>query len=650
MRQQKVDFFLLLLIILTGTLLRFVYFDRCPYTHDEISSLTRANYSSFSELIEQGVKPDTHPPLLQIFLQYYTKVFGTSEMVVKFPFVICGIVSILLVYLIAAKWFGRTAGLLSAAVVSTIQYTVMYSVIARHYSLGLFLTLFLVYCQINFFEAENKRKFLWLGLFTAAGVACSYLHYFCLLFTAIVALTGFLFINRKNFWQYFIACLLIPLLFIPYLPVFFVQFGYKGIGGASGWLGAPDSSFFLKYIRYIFHYSDLFFILIIALFLFGIITGIMHRNNIFSKYRFITLAWFLIPLLTGYFYSVKVNPILQFSILIFSFPYLLMFLFSFIGEIKPLMKTSFVVLILSISTVTLVFGRKHYDLFYNQGMPKVIAEINNAKQQFGNDSVDAVVDVEDYFLDYYNKNFPPGRNSKYIALGINNDMRSFIKTVSESKKNYFVFGTVRVYPLECLQIVKEYFPYVVSQYKGHLTEVITCSKIPVDSARNDETIFSSENNFSSKQTGWNFDEKRVLQAPDDTTLVIKYFNYEAPDEFGIEFQIPLEEIIKSKNDLLHMRAGAFMHDTAHAPLLVMEMKTFDKTVDWRAAKFSDYFGPLERGKVYLSLRLSDLRIDTRNTTLKDYIWNKDHSTFILYNLKVSSEKGNPYFYGLFEEF
>src|SRR5436190_11210047 len=168
MRQQRVDFFLLLLIIITGTVLRFIYFDRCPYTHDEISSLTRANYNSFSELIEQGVKPDTHPPLLQIFLQYYTKIFGSSEMVVKFPFVACGILSILLVYLIAAKWFGRTAGLLSAAIVSTIQYTVMYSVIARHYSPGLFLTLFLVYSQIKFFESSKKG---WLAAFVITGIA-----------------------------------------------------------------------------------------------------------------------------------------------------------------------------------------------------------------------------------------------------------------------------------------------------------------------------------------------------------------------------------------------------------------------------------------------------------------------------------------------
>lgn len=643
----RTDFYLLLLIIITGTVLRFIFFDRCPYTHDEISSLTRAGYSSFGELIEQGVKPDTHPPLLQIFLQYYTRIFGSSEMVVKFPFVICGILSIFLVYLIAAKWFGKTAGLLSAAVVSAVQFTVMYSVIARHYSPGLFLTLLLVYCQLKFFETEDRKKFRWLAAFTIVGIACSYLHYFCLLFTAIAALTGFLFVSRKNFLHYVIACLMIPLLFLPYLPVFFVQFGYKGIGGPEGWLGAPDSSFFLKYLRYIFHYSHVFLLLVVLLFLFGFIKSIKGPEKIFSKYYFISLAWFFIPLLTAYFYSVKVNPIIQFSILIFSFPYLLMFLFSFIKDVKPLLKTSMVVMILTIGIVTLVHGRKHYELFYHQGIHKIISEINEVKQQFGNDSVDVVIVVEDYFLGYYKKNFPTDKNSEYLALSNPFDLRAFSKVVLESEKNYFAFATVRSYPLECVQVLKEYYPYVISEYKGHLTEVVVCSKIPASSAQDKEIVFSSENNFTSKQGGWNFDEQKALQ---DSLSGKKYFRYEPSDEFGAEFKMPLSSFIKSGNDLLHVNTEVFMQDTSASPLLVMAMELPDTTLDWRAVKFSDYLNPGAKGKVYLSVRFSDVHIKTKNVSLKVYVWNRDHSTFNLLNMQVKSEKGNPYFYGLFEEF
>jgi hypothetical protein len=230
-----------------------------------------------------------------------------------------------------------------------------------------------------------------------------------------------------------------------------------------------------------------------------------------------------------------------------------------------------------------------------------------------------------------------------MALSINADMHDFIKTVSESKKNYFVFGTVRVYPLECMQIVKEYFPYVVSEYKGHLTEIFVCSKT-MPSAQADGVIFSSENNFAAQQNGWNFDKLRLV---DDT--VLRIFAYRPSDEFGVEFKKPLGELVNDRNNLIYVKAQANLTDTA-APLLVMAMESFDKTVDWRAAKFLDYLKPEERGNVYLALRFSDVRIDAKNTTLKVYVWNKDQADFILFNMKVSSEKGNPYFYGLFEEF
>lgn len=645
--ESRIDFFLLLLIVSIGAVLRFIYFNHCPFTHDEISSLERANYSSFSELIEKGVKPDTHPPLLQIFLQYYTRIFGTSEMVVKFPFVLCGILSIVLVYLIAAKWFGNTTALLSAAVVSTAQYTVMYSVIARHYSLGLFLTLLLVFFQNKYFETEGRKKIRWLAAFTITGIACAYTHYFCLLFTAIVVLTGFLFVTRKNVLQYFIACALIPLLFLPYLPVFLIQLSYKGIGGPDGWLGKPDSSFFLQYIRYIFHYSNKLLVLMIAVFSFGFVRCIIRNEKTISKNKLICLAWFLIPMLTGYFYSVKVNPILQFSILIFSFPYLLMVLFSFIRIVKPLLKVSLVILILFLNTLTLVYSRNHYELFYNQGINKITQEINSAGQKFGKDSVDAIVDVEDYFLAYYKSKYPSVPNAEFISLNHPLTISDFQGKVSQSRKNYFVFASVKIYPLECVQILKKYFPHVVSEYKGHLTEIYCCSKLPITTAADDKIIFASENNFTGKPSGWNYDDKKVFA---DSVSDERYFRYETSDEYGVEFYLQLDGLIKSRTNIINVSIDAMITDTESSPLLVMTMERDGKSLDWRATKFFDYLKPNEEGKVFLSVRFSDIHISTKNVTLKVYVWNKGHASFRLSNLKVSSKKGNPSFYGLFEEF
>ncbi|HLG35472.1 MAG TPA: hypothetical protein VI757_11380, partial [Bacteroidia bacterium] len=476
---------------------------------------------------------------------------------------------------------------------------------------------------------------------------CTYNHYFSFFFAGIVCATGFLFVSKKNILTYCIACISIALLYLPHLSIFLTQISYnKGVGGPGGWLGKPESSYLFTYIFYMFHYSKIFLLLCAAI----AVSGMVWKKNLLNsnlwRYRIICLLWFLIPFVAGYFYSVKVNPVLQYSGLIFSFPFLLMFLFSFVSDIKPALKISFIVLVLATGITTLVYGRNHYELFYNQGIHKITAEINSAKQQLGKDSVDAVINVEDYFFDYYRKNFPFDAHVKYESLR-EAALSGFRKAVSKSQKNYFVFATVSVYPLECVQILKEYYPFTVSEYEGHLTEIICCSKNPVKTNAGDEIIFSSENNFTSKISGWNYDEKKIFT---DSISGKRYLRCETLDEYGVEFQQPLVELIKSQSNIINVIVNATITDTATSPLLVMTLENGGKSLDWRATKFSDYLKPNEAGNVFLSVRFSDIHISTKNVTLKAYVWNKDHATFSVNNVSVSSEKGNPYFYGLFEEF
>ena len=60
-------------ILVVAFLLRFFDLFNIPFTHDEFSTLFRTNFSSFSELIEKGVKIDAHPAGLQVFIYYYKR-------------------------------------------------------------------------------------------------------------------------------------------------------------------------------------------------------------------------------------------------------------------------------------------------------------------------------------------------------------------------------------------------------------------------------------------------------------------------------------------------------------------------------------------------------------------------------------------------
>src|SRR5947209_5603733 len=126
-RQFPTNTFLLSVILIVAALLRFWNFAHIPYMHDELSALARTNYNSLHDEIYYGVaKYDTHPVGVQLFIYFWIKIFGRSEIAVKFPFIICGILSVYITYLLSKNWFNNTVGLIAASFMAVLQYPVMY--------------------------------------------------------------------------------------------------------------------------------------------------------------------------------------------------------------------------------------------------------------------------------------------------------------------------------------------------------------------------------------------------------------------------------------------------------------------------------------------------------------------------------------------
>jgi len=112
---------ILILIIIVACVLRFYNLFEIPYTHDEFSALFRTRFDTFSELIEKGVIVDTLPAGVQVFLYYWIKIFGEAEWIVKLPFILCGVFSVYLIYIIARKWYNETLALISASFLASIH-------------------------------------------------------------------------------------------------------------------------------------------------------------------------------------------------------------------------------------------------------------------------------------------------------------------------------------------------------------------------------------------------------------------------------------------------------------------------------------------------------------------------------------------------
>lgn len=385
---------ILIIILGISAVLRFYHFTEIPFMHDEFSAVFRTEFSSFSEMIEKGVKPDGHPAGIQVFIYYWIKNFGKAELLIKLPFVLMGILSVWLIYLVGRMWHNDTVAIICASFISALQYTVMYSQIARPYISGFFFSLAMVYfwSRLMLYPSNkfNKNALFYI----IASVLCAYNHHFSLLFAAIVGVSGLMFIPRRYLLRYILSGLLIFILYIPHLGIFQAQLHTGGVGG---WLAKPEKTFFLEYLYYIFNYSLLSVFTALALFL----TGFYYfKKSPFNWRREILFTvWFILPVIIGYWYSVQYNPVLQYSVLLFSFFPLMFILFGNIPKQKSSVNLMLAAVILSVNIFTLISERQHYRIFYASPYENIVSDYVVASQKYSN--VVPVIDSHKRITSYY---------------------------------------------------------------------------------------------------------------------------------------------------------------------------------------------------------------------------------------------------------
>ncbi|HAL65688.1 MAG TPA: hypothetical protein DCP10_08990, partial [Bacteroidales bacterium] len=201
------------LIILVGAVLRLYDFSHWSLSNDELSALNRLRFDSFSDLIQNGVRPDYHPAFTQVFLYYWTTIFGLQTFWVRLPFVLIGIASIGLVYAIGKQWFNAATGLYASLFIAVLPFTILYSQLARPYSFGLFFTLLTAYFWGKYFLFHRHGSGIIIGFSLSAALAM-YTHYFSFMMAGFFVLASFLFLSRENWKGFLISLLIIFLLYL----------------------------------------------------------------------------------------------------------------------------------------------------------------------------------------------------------------------------------------------------------------------------------------------------------------------------------------------------------------------------------------------------------------------------------------------------
>ncbi len=635
---------LVLFVALVGIILRFWNPSELAFINDELSTWQKISFSTVGEVIQNIKVDDSHPVGMYVFLYYWTAIFGTAQWAIKLPFALMAVASLWLVYQISRIWFNRNVALFVLAYFATLQYPIWWAAIARQYQSGLFCGLCMVWCWTQLLVNKREEKRYWVG-FVLAGVAAMYNHYFSFIFAGAVGISGLWWVQRKQLWYYIGAGIAMLLLFLPHLEI--TQYQLTNADGHT-WYQAPDSSFLTNHIAYIFHYSEWCLGAVLVLSLGGILWYNKRTITKDWKKRMTALWLFLFPLLFGYFYSIYQSPILRESHLLFSFPYLLLFLLSFWGsEIKTVPKMILVIIALSINIYTLVINRQHYTTMNSHPYKPFVVHTKSLLEQIDRENIHIVLGENPLYLEYYKTALEA--NFEHIesfrpALSIQN----FRQIIADTTKEFLIVGSL---PETYIQMAMDYYPHLIQQEKGINFEYYILKRTSwtkIADSKIDYT-YQSSLSFNEEQTipNWSIDRNRI---DIDTATINFYYTLPEGEEWGASFEAPMSEIIDTKHTFVEMSMQVRTDSLPANGKIVFEVKdTTGNMLAWIGTPIVEQIvgEPSKWQTVYASMRVAHWipNYETiQNATIKAFYWNENKQATGVDDMKVQVREGNPILY------
>lgn len=307
---------MIFLILFTGLILRLISLNQ-SFWFDEGINVMAAKSFSFLGMITQYAVADFHPPLWFATIWIWGKTFGYSEIVLRFPSVIFGVITIYLTYLLGKKLISEKGGLLAALLLAVNPLHIYYSQEARMYALAALAVAFNMYLLVKVVKGERVN----IILFTLSNLfvlLSDYIAYFIFPAQFIFLLLS----SRKTITKWALAVGGAVLLNALWWPVFLKQLDI----GASASVQLPTWKFvngaydpktlpltFIKFIIGRISIADkalyaAVLLPVVSVFAYLIWKGI-KKSDSFSKR--ILVAWLVIPVL--------VATVISFAVPVFSY-------------------------------------------------------------------------------------------------------------------------------------------------------------------------------------------------------------------------------------------------------------------------------------------------------------------------------------------
>ena len=232
-RAMRKTYMVLALILIVGIFLRFYLIDKNSFWVDETATAMAIENRNISEIFRnavllgnvqpgywEGVKVDL--PVYYTALSLWIKPFGFSEASLRSFSALFGVLSILMIFLVARELTNRNVALLSSLLLSFNMANIELSQEARLYMLLAFIGLAAIYF---FIKSIRTGKIMHLSMFVimnVAGMNTHFLYSFFVFFQGVYWLLLFK-IDPKNVKRILIALLVIGVAYLPWLPRIFYQ-------------------------------------------------------------------------------------------------------------------------------------------------------------------------------------------------------------------------------------------------------------------------------------------------------------------------------------------------------------------------------------------------------------------------------------------
>lgn len=307
----------LLLIIILASFLRIYRIDSRPLYGDEFFSLQWSSYT-FKEFMTKGALRGNEKPLYFLILHFWRKYVSDSEITLRYLSVIAGVLSAIIIFMLAEKLTDTKTGLLSAFLLAISPVHIYYSQEIRMYTLETLFALISSYLFLRFLVSGSRIKFSTIIWYIITSSVAIHMHITAMLM--ILVQNIYFFLRRKDAnvtikkWisiQIFIL-LLTPQVIIP----FFYIFGYKYANWREYIPEVTDKAynlfpimdipktyyifsigFFATELRRNLHIILPVFLLFASVFSFGV----RKILSSWQKNGYLLLLWCLVPVFTLFF-------------------------------------------------------------------------------------------------------------------------------------------------------------------------------------------------------------------------------------------------------------------------------------------------------------------------------------------------------------